>query len=60
MKNCELGVDVSLGPCEEVLAMAEKHRGDPHAACQEIVKAAYNYWATEDTRSDDVTCMVGR
>ena len=41
------------------MAIAEKHWGDPHAACQEIVAAAYNYWATEDTRSDDVTCMAG-
>jgi serine/threonine protein phosphatase PrpC len=43
---------------EEVLAIAEKHWGNPHAACEEIVAASYNYWATEDTRSDDVTCMV--
>lgn len=43
---------------EEVLAIAEKHCGDPFAAADEIVAAAYDYWATEDTRSDDVTCIV--
>mmetsp|Transcript_9919 Transcript_9919/g.24455 ORF Transcript_9919/g.24455 Transcript_9919/m.24455 type:complete len:476 (-) Transcript_9919:296-1723(-) len=43
---------------EEVLAIAEKHWGDPSAACDEIVAVAYQHWATEDTRSDDVTCIV--
>jgi hypothetical protein len=41
-----------------VLGIAEKHWGNPTAACEEIVAAAYQYWATEDTRSDDVTCIV--
>ena len=43
---------------EEVMAVAEKHWGDPSAACDEIVAVAYKHWATEDTRSDDVTCIV--
>lgn len=43
---------------DEVLAIAEKHQGDPFKACEEIVKRSYEYWAAEDTRSDDVTCIV--
>lgn len=43
---------------DEVMAIAEKHWGDPFTACEEIVATAYDHWATEDTRSDDVTCVV--
>ena len=43
---------------EEVMAAAKRHWGNALAACEEIVATAYDYWATEDSRSDDVTCAV--
>ena len=43
---------------EEVMNAAKRHWGNAMAACEEIVEAAYNYWATDDSRSDDVTCAV--
>ena len=42
----------------EVLSVAQQHVGDPERACAEIVRVAYQHWANEDTRSDDVTCAV--
>ena len=42
----------------EVLSVAQRHVGDPERACAEIVRVAYQHWANEDTRSDDVTCAV--
>ena len=44
---------------EEVLAIARRRKNDgPLAACQEIVATAYQHWAEEDTRSDDITCAL--
>ena len=62
-RSCRCLVVASDGVFEfmsnaEVLAVARRHAGDPERASAEIVRVAYQNWANEDTRSDDVTCVV--
>ena len=40
---------------EEVMAAAKRHWGTPWRRARRSVATAYDYWATEDSRSDDVT-----
>ena len=43
---------------EEVMGVARLRAGDPARAAREIAETAYAHWAAEDSRSDDVTCVV--
>jgi serine/threonine protein phosphatase PrpC len=56
-------VIASDGVCEflenkDVIAICERYEGDALGACEEITRAAYACWSEEDTRADDVTCVV--
>ena len=43
---------------KDVIAICERYEGDALGACEEITRAAYACWSEEDTRADDVTCVV--
>jgi hypothetical protein len=43
---------------DEVMGIARLREGDPARAAREIAETAYAHWAAEDSRSDDVTCVV--
>ena len=45
-------------PTRRYSPSATARGNDPERRAPEIVRDAYENWATEDTRSDDVTCVV--
>ena len=43
---------------EQVVAIVQRFDGDPHGACEELIRQSFNTWMRVDSKTDDITAIV--